>query len=69
MNKIFMLALIFFLIILPLILGIIFSLNFAEIVIISIGIFIIFWIILEIVFALISLYILIGIYIRNRKDT
>jgi len=68
MNKKFKYSSIFFLIILPILLAIFFDFNFAETVVISIVIFVAFWILLDLLLTVVALYVFILAWIAKKRE-
>jgi len=67
MKKIFLYAVLFFLLVVPLVLAYIYDLTFAETSVIGIIIFISFWILLELAIDVIAIYILIVTWMKKKK--
>jgi len=67
MKKIFLYAVLFFLLIVPLVSAYIYDLTFAETSVIGIIIFISFWVLLELAIDVMAIYILIVTWIKREK--
>jgi len=67
MNNKFKYASIFFLLIVPILLALVFDFNFAETIVISIVIFVAFWILLDLVLTVVALYVFVLAWINKKR--